>query len=125
MPWNKAVKDGKVILANLAGKLGKDENDDPGYASKLLYHIRETLDMLDGAKDIDENVLDMLVADYMGSGLLDGKGLSQGEKKETANKLLDPLLEQCRVFENKNEDAGLSADAALLLRFLAQKGVER
>jgi CRISPR-associated protein Cmr2 len=124
MPWGKAVKDGKVRLVSLAEKLAINEDGEPGYASKLLYHIRETLDMLDGAKDIGENILDMLVADYMGSGLLDGIK-KRAEKEEKAKELIEPLLEQCSEFKNKQATGKYTADAALLLRFLAQKGVER
>jgi len=131
MLWDKALdEDGNVKLAKLAKKLGEDEQGEPGYANKLLYHIRETLEMLDGAGDIEhEGILKILVADYMGSGLLDrdkdGNKRSREEKKKAAEGLLKPLLNQCRVFEHKKDTKKLSADVALLLRFLAQKGVER
>ncbi len=122
MPWDKAVKDDEIILAGLAKKLGVNEDGNPGYASKLLYHIRETLDMLQGGGDIDSHAIeDMLVADYVGSGLLDG----QDNKLQAARDLIQPLLKQCRIFENKEDTKKFRADGALLLRFLAQKGVEQ
>jgi len=125
MPWGKAVKDGKVILASLAEKLGVNEDGEPGYASKLLYHIRETLEMLQGASQTNNKAVQkMLVADYMGSGLLDGIK-KRAKKEEKAKELIEPLLEQCSEFKNKQATGKYTADAALLLRFLAQKGVER
>ncbi len=129
MPWDEAVKGKTFILEDLAKKLGdkadksgKKEQSDPAYASKLLYHIRETLDMLQGGGDIDSQAIeDMLVADYVSSGLLEG----MGNKLQVARELIQPLLEQCRIFENKKDTKTYSADGALLLRFLAQKGVEQ
>jgi len=122
MPWNHAIEDEKLVIATLAKKLGKDEAGEPGYASKFLYHMRETLTMLDGDQSLDTKVIeDVLVADYIGSGLLDGVE----DKKKAAKGLIKPLLRQCRAFKHKEDTGRLSADGALLLRFLAQKGVER
>ncbi len=122
MPWGEAIEGDEVKLANLATQLGKSEEGKPGYASKLLYHIRETLEMLQGGGDIHSQAIeDMLVADYVSSGLLDG----QDNKLKVAQDLIKPLLNQCRVFENKVDIESYSANGALLLRFLAQKGVER
>jgi len=122
MPWDEALESGEVCMMQLAKKLGEDESGEPGYANKLLYHIRETLEMLDGGSDIETQAIeDMLVADYVSSGLLDGKP----NKAEWAKELIEPLLKQCRIFEHKKDTEGYKADGALLLRFLAQKGVER
>jgi len=122
MPWSEALDNKKLIIARLANKLGEDEEGNPGYASKLLYHIRETLEMLQGATDMKhEDMVKLLVADYMRSGLLK----DEDDKKAKAEDLLEPLLQQCRVFEGKQDTGKLSADAALLLRFLAKKGIER
>ena len=125
MPWDKAVKDDTFILADLAKKLGEGEQGEPGYASKLLYHIRETLEILQGGSQIDNKTIQkMLVADYMSSGLLDGiKGRDKKEGKAKA--LIKPLLEQCKEFKNKQATGKYTANGALLMRFLAQKGVER
>jgi len=122
MPWNEAIDGDQLILADLAKKLGEDENGKPGYASKLLYHIRETLEMLQGGGDIHSQAIeDMLVADYVSSGLLEG----QGNKLKNAQSLIKPLLNQCRIFENTEDPGKYSADGALMLRFLAKKGVDR
>jgi len=124
MPWNEAIKDDAIILAGLAKKLGEDESGEPGYASKLLYHIRETLEMLQGSSPMpNEAIQKMLIADYMSSGLLDG--IKGKDKKNKAKALIEPLLKQCREFRNKQSTGVYTADGALMLRFLAKKGVER
>jgi len=129
MPWDEAietvVKDGvekEVIkMVGLATKLSENASDDPGYASKLLFHIRETLLMMDGGNTLSAEVIaDILVADYISSGLLE----KVDDKEAKARALIEPLLNQCRVFINKEATGNYTADGALLLRFLAQKGVE-
>lgn len=125
MPWDHALDGDTLIIAALAENLGEDKQGEPGYANKLLYHIRDTLEMLQGASDIEhEDMVKLLVADYISSGLLD-KIKEKNKKVAQATSLIEPLLKQCKVFEHQNDTGKLSADAALLLRFLAQKGVER
>ena len=122
MPWDAAIKEERISLAQLANRLGEDEAGQPGYANKLLYHLRATLEMVKGGAQIGADALrDMLIADYVGSGLLDGVE----NKQKKARKLIAPLLEQCRVFSNGQDTGRHDASGALLLRFLAQKGVER
>jgi len=122
MPWDETLNGDAVKMVDLSGKLGEGMAGDPGYASKLLYHIRETLDMLHGGSQISSKAIcDMLIADYVGSGLLDG----MEDKAAKARGLIEPLLDQCRVFRNRQDTGRFDASGALLLRFLAQKGVER
>lgn len=54
MPWNEALEGDAVKMVDLSGKLGKDKTGDPGYTSKLLYHCRETLDMLRGGSYVSK-----------------------------------------------------------------------
>ncbi|PIQ31298.1 MAG: type III-B CRISPR-associated protein Cas10/Cmr2 [Zetaproteobacteria bacterium CG_4_9_14_3_um_filter_49_83] len=122
MPWDEALDDKDVKIAGLAERLGEDKTGDPGYASKFLYHLRDTLNLLEGGSLFEpDEIEDLLVADYVSSGLLDGLKGKEGKARE----LIKPLLNQCRVFKNKEDTKTYSADGALLLRFLAQKGVER
>ncbi len=127
LPWRVALDDDDApCIAELAGRLGQraDARREPGYAGKLLYHMRDVLEMLQGGADFDEGTLcDMLVADYLASGLLDD--LEGGERRTHAEALIGPLLAQCRVYEGGRNAGRWRADGALLLRFLAQKGVER
>ncbi len=66
-------------------------------------------------------IRDMLIADYVGSGLPEGVK----DKADKARELIEPLLDQCRVFRNRQDTGRFDASGALLMRFLAQKGVER
>ncbi len=42
-------------------------------------------------------------------------------KIKTAEAMIKPLINQCK---NAGQDNNITADAALLIRFLAQKGIE-
>jgi CRISPR-associated protein Cmr2 len=120
----------------------EDKKSDVGYASKLLYHFRETLkillpeplpkeekDLKALAKSIEELALDKLLeASYLNSGLLDGwDERAEGKSKRAyVKEQVDRLMPLLRVYNQQGNWDGLySSDAALLLRFLAQKGVER
>ena len=74
-----------------------------------------------------------MAAEYLGSGLCD-KHFAANKGMDHARAVVRPLLEQCRpVYRDENQqdpqqwrrDDNLYADGAMLLRFLAQKGVER
>jgi CRISPR-associated protein Cmr2 len=74
-----------------------------------------------------EQAIDLLAADYINSGMASKLTLDE------ARKIIRPLLEQCRpVMRNLNKksvemkkSSCLDVDGALLVRFLAQKGVEQ
>jgi len=119
-----------------------EKKSDVGYSSKLLYSFRETLSMVvpDPLPDKDNEVQELsesikalqfdklLEATYLSSGLLDGwkekeEGMSKQKYVRSQIKRLMPLM---RVHDKRGNWNGLySSDGALLLRFLAQKGVER
>ncbi|MDQ7005470.1 MAG: type III-B CRISPR-associated protein Cas10/Cmr2 [Ghiorsea sp.] len=118
-----------------------EKKSDVGYSSKVLYGFREVLSIVmpDHFPDTPEAVaqlrkelegipLDKLLeTSYLNSGLLDGwDDKTEGKSKQTyvaeqINKLM-PLL---RIYHGKAWTGLYSSDGALLLRFLAQKGVER
>jgi len=151
MPWDAPEqKRGDSIIAHAVDMLDlvhemeqrAEKKSDVGYSSKLLYSFRETLNsvMPDELPKDKENVqklansikelrLDKLLeTTYLSSGLLDGwKEKEEGQSKlayvQVQIKRLMPLM---RVYNKQGEWDGLySSDGALLLRFLAQKGVER
>jgi CRISPR-associated protein Cmr2 len=106
-----------TALSELATKFKDDEEDEPGHASKPLFRIRERLEMLKGAVGFDESVVrKLLVAEYATSGVLS----KEERKQKIAEERIKKLLPLC-----KKSDGGYGAEAAMLLRFLAQKGVER
>ncbi|PCH54244.1 MAG: type III-B CRISPR-associated protein Cas10/Cmr2 [Flavobacteriaceae bacterium] len=144
MPWDISEEAKATDMLDLVHEMEQraENKSDVGYSSKLLYSFRETLnavipdelpDKMEEVQTLAENIkalqLDKLLeATYMSSGLLDGwKEKDEGQSKlayvrEQIKKLM-PLM---RVYNKQGEWEGLySSDGALLLRFLAQKGVER
>lgn len=151
-PWDKAIE--KSTIAHLAenlsdddllnkdltgyvsiGRLAQDlqQDDDLGghFSHRFLYKIRERFELLN-PKDKDETVLldhadaiELMAAEYVSAGLCDKNSYLEStatvsKKMAHARAVTTPLLEQCR----STADNKLSVDAALLMRFLAQKGVE-
>lgn len=106
-----------TALSKLASAFQKAEEGEPGHAGKPLFRIRERLEMLGGGSDFtEEQIKQLLVAEYASSGVLK----KEDRKNEIAEKRISDLLPLCQ-----KPDGSYGADAALLLRFLAQKGVER
>jgi CRISPR-associated protein Cmr2 len=145
MPWERALdRDGQLAIAQLAARFAGDEADARGkdadrFSSKFFYKIRERFDLLnpprvrlgheeEAAIFKDDDALSLLAVDYLASGINEGRKL----KIKDAEKIIQPLLEQCRpVVRHKKESTvsfsisnRLEADGALLVRFLAHKGVE-
>lgn len=137
MPWKLALDDDcNVIITRLADEFRSRSADETegGFANKFFYRIRERIEMLNPPKG-ETSVLDddssasLLGAEYLNSGIVRGSGFGMDE----ARKLTAPLLAQCRVMRRvcdagteRFEPSGcIEADGALLLRFLAKKGIER
>lgn len=137
MPWRCALDGERVVLDELADLFREGMTGEDGdLAGKFFYRIRERFDLLNPAKGVPSAVLgegqalDLLAMEYLNSGLVRDKQYGMDKAKER----LKPLLDQCRpVTRNKHESdpqkwrrsARLDADGALLVRFLAHKGVER
>jgi CRISPR-associated protein Cmr2 len=133
MPWEIALdSEGKVIIQQLAEEFQKMETETP-FSSKFFYKIGERFDLLNPPVEggerilIEEQALKLMAAEYLSSGV--------NEKRkpkftlDKAQEKIRPLLEQCRPVVRKESELKtsdkLEADGALLVRFLAQKGVER
>lgn len=138
MPWECALDDsGRVVVDQLAEDFRmRAKSGDEDMANKFFYRIREHFDLLNppnaGGQSVltDQEAQDLLVMEYHNSGLVRGKTVTMKDAEMRVKLLLD----QCRpVFRDKNKTAPdqwpkserLEADGALLIRFLAQKGVER
>ncbi|TVR63994.1 MAG: type III-B CRISPR-associated protein Cas10/Cmr2 [Candidatus Competibacteraceae bacterium] len=127
----------------------KDKEADR-FSSKFFYKIREHFDLFNPVQAAEtaifneQEALSLLAVDYLASGVNEGR--SNKLKIKEAEHLIQPLLEQCRPVvryldgksmtlrpKEKLEANGilfrkherLEADGALLVRFLAHKGVER
>jgi CRISPR-associated protein Cmr2 len=140
MPWKHAVENGKVKLDDLADEFRKTEQETP-FSSSFFFNIEARFAMLQSknaqgelqlAKDFDEKIITQLIAvEYLSSGVNNNR-----KPKLTLDKAkqdIAPLIKQClpikRTFENEQASYKsmnkLTIDAAHLLRFLANKGVDR
>lgn len=129
-PWEIALTDDKrqLVLEKLAAEFRKAEGKDKRFSSKFFYRIRERFSLLQNSLS-EEDQTALLAVDYLASepAKQDGKSITI----EQAKSIIEPLLTQCRpVKRDKSNKAewekkGIpSADAALVVRFLAHKGVE-
>lgn len=135
MPWEKALTDPNgdlVVLQQLADDFGQQEQQTP-FANRFFYRIRERLDVFApkqgeaGALSEDQTV-SLMAAEYLCSGVNQTRGNVTKMTLANAKEQIRPLLEQCRLYtrsdEHVSEHDEWSGDAALLVRFLAVKGVE-
>jgi len=138
-PWEIALKDCSVFIELLAEAFQKNqkmevsEGEPNQFAGKFFYRIGERFDLLNPPKEGEDPVLstnqatDLMAMEYLNSGASTVKTMNE------AREIVQPLLVQCRPVERdktkpkeqwKVSDP-LNAHGALLVRFLAQKGVER
>jgi CRISPR-associated protein Cmr2 len=145
-PWDCAIENGQLVLGRLAEKFASDDEDGQ-LSNKFLYKIRERFELLNppsnkGKKPSDNETktfslsadqsVELMAAEYFSSGLCD-KNYKPSQRMEHAQAVVRPLLEQCRPIYRDDQkpkspddwrrDDKVFVDAALLVRFLAQKGV--
>lgn len=152
MPWIKELaphsnpppqggREKSLHIDQLADQFAGDQAE---FSSKFFYRIRERFYLLNppypkpgqpeqAAIFNNDDLLSLLAVDYLASGVNDGR--RDKLKIKDAERIIQPLLEQCRPVvrnakeqdEQKKYQTGnrLKADGALLVRFLAHKGVER
>ncbi|MCX7096281.1 MAG: type III-B CRISPR-associated protein Cas10/Cmr2 [Methylococcales bacterium] len=144
-PWDCAIEDGQLVLERLAEKFASDDEDGQ-LSNKFLYKIRERFELLNPPSNKDkkpsddtetfslsaDQAVELMAAEYFSSGLCD-KNYKPSQRMEHAQAVVRPLLEQCRPIYRDDQkpkspddwrrDDKVFVDAALLVRFLAQKGV--
>ncbi len=140
-PWEIALNEKSVVIDQLAEQFRKEQTEDALFSSKFLYKIRERFDLLNPAVDQQgvithpailqhekEEDIDLMCMEYLNSGANYLTTMAQ------AKTMIAPLLTQCRrvtrdiTIDNKDDwkrSDFLRVDGALLVRFLAHKGVER
>lgn len=149
MPWEKAIEEDhegkkRLVLERLAVDFANDDDPYGQLSNKFLYKIRERFELLnppDPSEDKEkpkeeefalnpEQAVELMAAEYFSSGLCEP--YPAVDRMQHARHMVKPLLEQCRpVYRNAEEpnpdnwpkDKKVLPDAALLVRFLAQKGV--
>ena len=146
MPWECALDGEKVFLDQLAEQFraqnpetkAMDEKDAFAVSAKFFHRIRQRFDLLNPAtkqeKPVlkDEQAVSLLAMEYINSGVAKAKGIKDKDM-DKAREAIEPLLVQCRPqYRDKTKpkhqwtkDTRLYADGALLVHFLAKKGVER
>lgn len=139
MPWEKALDSaGQLEIERIAAQFAGDEAE---FSSKFFYKIRERFEFLnpkstqsglpeEPAIFSESQTQALLAVDYLASGVNAGRETQL--KLADAERLVGPLLAQCRpVFRRPGEpepflrSQRLEVDGALLVRFLAHKGMER
>ncbi|MGY0400267.1 MAG: type III-B CRISPR-associated protein Cas10/Cmr2, partial [Ostreibacterium sp.] len=121
--WDEALHKNDYVLQQSVKHFQNDNGADEQFSSQFFYKIRQRFDLLYGKdkKQQGENPLDkeqaikLMAMEYMQS--VDNKALTMKEAED----IIRPLMEQS---QNAAEDNQITADAALLIRFLAQKGIE-
>jgi CRISPR-associated protein Cmr2 len=126
MPWKKALNENNELIIEQLVEKFKQDNE---FSSGFFYKIRERFDLLNPAKGEKailnaEESISLLAADYVSGNRI---SLTEAEQK------IKPLLEQCRQkirqLDDKDKETfttkkRLKVDGALLVRFLATKGME-
>ena len=150
MPWEKALNsEGQLEIERIADRFAEDDaelsgdltGDNDTFSSKFFYKIRERFDLLnpqpakpgqpeESAIFNESQALALLAVDYLASGI--NAGRKPKLQLADAERIIKPLLTQCRpVFRRPGEadpyprSQRLEVDGALLVRFLAHKGMER
>lgn len=147
-PWKIALialkEDEKTThIEEIAKKFIENDNvvGKSNFSNKFFFKIREHFDLLNPVNPVNpekkgvevvlskDEAVELLAVDYVNSA-------DNREKVsiEQARSIIKPLLEQCRAVKRSLDEPDsnkwershvLKADAALLVRFLIQKGVER
>ncbi len=119
--WDKALTNNQYVLSQLVEDLNDAQKLNEQFSSKFFYKIRQRFDLLYGKDGNQQNPLsaeqaiDLMAMEYLQS--VDKKGFTMNDAKDAVT----PLIEQSY---NAAKDNKITADAALLVRFLAQKGIE-
>jgi len=133
-PWEIALEGGQIILENLIADFQKASDAEGQFSSKFFYRMRERFILL-GEGFTEDQQVSLLAADYIASEPAKRRDpITDKLVKitiEEAKQIIAPLLKQCtprvRVIGKDRNDwknKPTKADAALLVRFLAHKGVE-
>lgn len=139
MPWEKALdENNRVRISAVAAKFaaqsnnaGNREDTEEGarFSNKFFFRMQSLLQRFEGADQATLQAL--LLAEYLHSwGRLDKRS---GVGTETLQLHLQQLLDQCRQWQRpaagQNAEPHprhpINPDGALLVRFLAQKGLDK
>lgn len=133
MPWEFALDaQGRVKVAQLAEQFaqqGSAPDEDAHFSSKFFFRMQNLLQRF---ASVDEAVLQkLLLAEYLHS--FGNQSKATGQELPVLQNHLNGLLDQCWRYQrpqagqraHRHASQPINPDAALLVRFLAQKGLER
>jgi CRISPR-associated protein Cmr2 len=148
-PWYFAIKrdhndiaQNYLVISELADQFAKDDDAYGQLSNRFLYKIRERFELLNPpathntGKEQDfalteQQGFELMAAEYFSSGMCEP--YPAVDRMNHARSVVEPLLKQCRpIYRDENKpdkpkewpiDNKVQVDAALLVRFLAQKGV--
>lgn len=124
MPWQHALNDqSEVKIVQLAKQFAEQSNESNAFSNSFFYRFENVLERFPEA---DLTVLTKLVA-------MEFSHSFAPLKREPDLPQLFSLLEQCQNWQRAdaeqpfsiNKSQPLTAEGAMLVRFLAQKGIER
>lgn len=132
-PWENALQGEQVKINALVDQFRQDLKADDQFSSKFFFKIRERFSLLNPVADDGRDAIlnhkngediDLMCMEYLNSGKTTVKTMAQAKER------IGTLLDQCRRVRRSadgkiSEEPFLFADGALLVRFLAQKGIER
>lgn len=131
MPWDKALDaDGQVRICQLAEQFDKQQGEEAHFSSKFFFRAGQVIERF---PDMPDDALQKLLqAEYLHSFGSRGRKLDTDAQQRLLDSLRH-LVGQSRRWQRALQvdstaaftDHGLNADAALLVRFLADKGMER
>lgn len=147
-PWEIALipESTATYLEKIASTFQAINENDEQFSNKFFYKIHERFDLINPDADADtnkkqqpvleeEDAISLMAMEYLNSGKSNLSSIKNAKERiDKAKDIIRPLLKQCRpVIRDKDiSDSSkwarkkqLKADGALLVRFLAQKGVER
>ena len=130
MPWEKALVDyenGHTLhLEELAKTFAAQNEEDGAFSNKFFFRAKQ---LIESYPTMEQEALEkLLLAEYLHSFGRSSKTLSEGEQNA-----LEKLRDQCQNWQRPeagkaaaiNKKEPFNPDAALVVRFLAQKGMER
>jgi len=123
MPWQYALEEGNNFLLQQLSQLFTDSPEERGLSSRFIYKLKNQFSHFDFHAFSEEEITDLLLVDYLSSG----KALLSETQARQLIVLLQTLSKQ---YSRSSPDAPytiqqkLNMDAALVARFLAQKGVK-
>ncbi|NNM52180.1 MAG: type III-B CRISPR-associated protein Cas10/Cmr2 [Pseudomonadales bacterium] len=124
-PWEKLVQIDQVILEKLADDF---RQQDSAFTSKFFFRLERIIDRF--RVDDLTHLSPLLLAEFLHSGGQIERNISPIEQRDLQEKF-DALVDQCLCWQRKfpgdlePELRGISVNAAMLVRFLAHKGLER